>query len=344
MRLLSEHDIERLIDPELAIECAETAFVQQLSGASLVRGRLDMRRSSPRAGVLGVAGFGHDDSQLMIKTNCHGWPQADGPRVTRSLLTLWDMAEVRPIALISAESFNDHRTAAGFAAAAKVLAPAAASTLAIFGAGKMAMPALLYMLKVRSIRRVLIVGRNAERAEAMAALARVLPALSDVEVRVTRDAAEAASQADILVTVTTSDTPVFPGEAVRDGALVILGGANRPGAREADDALIRRAVIYTDHTEGALEKAGDLIMPLAAGVIDKRAIAGEIGALIGIGKSLPSPAAGAVYVFKSIGIALQDMVLAHALLARAQARGLGTSFDAEGASIPEEAERLGARP
>jgi ornithine cyclodeaminase len=250
------------------------------------------------------------------------------------------MAEVRPISLISAEGFNDHRTAAGFAAAAKVLAPAAASTLAIFGAGKMAMPALLYLLKVRSIRRVLIVGRNAERAEAMVALARVLPALSGVEIRVTRDAAEAAAQADILVTVTTSDTPVFPGEAVRDGALVILGGANRPGAREADDVLIRRAIIYTDHTEGALEKAGDLIIPLAAGVIDKRAIAGEIGGLIGNGQSLPAPAAGAVYVFKSIGIALQDLVLAHALLARAEARGLGTSFDAEGASIPEKNQQL----
>jgi ornithine cyclodeaminase len=338
MRLLSENDVEQLIDTELAIQCAETAFVQQVSGASLVRGRLDMRRPSPRAGVLAVAGFGHDDSQLMIKTNCHGWPQADGPRVTRSLLTLWDMAEIRPIALISAEGFNDHRTAAGFAAAAKVLAPAEASTLAIFGAGKMAMPALLYLLKVRRIRRVLIVGRNAERAEAMAARARLLRQLSGVEISVTRDAAEAAAQADILVTVTTSDTPVFPGEAVRDGALVILGGANRPGAREADDALIRRAIIHTDHTEGALEKAGDLIIPLATGVIDKSAIAGEIGALIG----QPSPAAprGAVHVFKSIGIALQDLVLAHALLSRAEARGLGTPFDAEGASIPEETEQL----
>jgi len=268
----------------------------------------------------------------MIKTNCHGWPQVDGPRVTRSLLTLWDMAEVRPIALISAEGFNDHRTAAGFAAAAKVLAPDKASTLAIFGAGKMAIPTLLYLLKVRPIRRVLIIGRTAERAEAMAARARSLPQLSSVEVRVELSAAAAAAQADILVTATTSDTPVFPGEAVRDGALVILGGANRPGAREADDALIRRAVIYTDHTEGALEKAGDLIIPLNAGVIDKSAIAGEIGSLIG--RLAPAPARGAVHVFKSIGIALQDLVLAHAVLLRAETRGLGTQFDAEGASMP----------
>lgn len=319
---------------ELAIKCAETAFVRQISGATLVRGRLDMRRSSPRAGVLCVAGFGHDDSQLMVKTNCHGWPRTDGPRVTRSLLTLWDIAEVQPIALISAEGFNDHRTAAGFAAAARVLAPADASTLAIFGAGKMAMPALLYLLKVRPVRRVLIVGRNADRAAAMAARARSLPQLSGVEVRVALNAAEAAAQADILVTVTTSDTPVFPGDAVRDGALVILGGANRPGAREADDALIRRAVIYTDHTEGALEKAGDLIMPLAAGVIDTSAIASEIGAFIG--RSAPVLARGAVHVFKSIGIALQDLVLAHALLLRAEARGLGTPFDAEGSPTPQK--------
>jgi ornithine cyclodeaminase len=330
--LISENDVEQLIDMDLAIDCAETAFVQQVSGGKLVRGRLDMRRSSPRAGVLGVAGFGHDISQLMIKTNCHGWPQADGPRVTRSLLTLWDMAAVRPIALISAELFNDHRTAAGFAAATRVLAPAAASTLAIFGAGKMAMPALLYMLKVRPIRRILIIGRNTERAEAMVRIAKGLAQLSGIEIRVALNAAEAASQADIIVTATTSDVPVFPGDMVRDGALIILGGANRPGAREADDALIGRAVIYTDHTEGALEKAGDLILPLASGVIGKTAIAGEVGSLIG--RPVPALARGAVHVFKSIGIALQDLVLAHALLVRAKSRSLGTYFDTEGVSTP----------
>ena len=335
---MSENDVEQLIDMDLAIDCAETAFVQQVSGGELVRGRMDMRRLSPRAGVLGVAGFGHDISQLMIKTNCHGWPQVDGPRVTRSLLTLWDMASVRPIALISAERFNDHRTAAGFAAAAKVLAPAAASKLAIFGAGKMAMPALLYLLKVRPIRRVLIVGRNAERAEAMVATARGLAQLSGVEVRVARNAAEAAEQADIIVTATTSDTPVFPGNLVHEGALIILGGANRPGARESDDALIGRAVIYTDHTEGALEKAGDLILPLASGVIGKTAIAGELGSLIG--RPVPALTHGAVHVFKSIGIALQDLVLAYALLRRAESRSLGMHFDTEGAPTVQQIQQL----
>jgi ornithine cyclodeaminase/alanine dehydrogenase-like protein (mu-crystallin family) len=147
------------------------------------------------------------------------------------------------------------------------------------------------------------------------------------------DAGRATAQADILVCMTTSDTPVFPGSAVRDGALVILGGANRPTAREADDQLIRRATIYLDHTEGALAQAGDLAIPIAQGVINESAIAGEIGSLIGQPAAIPRR--DGVNVFKSIGIALQDLTLAQALLCRAQQQGVGTIFDVEGTENAE---------
>ncbi len=330
MRLLSEADVAQLIDAPLAIACAEQAFVQQATGSALVRGRLDLRRPSPRAGMLVVAGFGHDDNLFVVKTNGHAWPQAGGPRATRSLLALWDMGAAQPLALMSAAGFNDHRTAAGFAAAAKVLAPADASTLAVFGAGKLAVPTLPYIAAVRPLRRILVVGRDPARAEALVAQARLRADLAGIEIVALTDAARAAAEADVIVTVTSSDTPVFPGAAVRPGALVVLGGANRPTAREADDALMRRVTVYTDHRSGAMEKAGDLIIPLASGVIAETALAGDIGSFIG--QPGRAAIAGDVSVFKSIGIALQDLVLARALLARAEAHGLGTVFDIEGAS------------
>jgi ornithine cyclodeaminase len=328
MRLLSEADVSRLIDLGLGIECAETAYVQQALRPVAPKGRLDLRRCSPRIGALVVAGFGEHDRLLVVKTNAHAWPPGQGVRVTRSLLMLWDTLQARPIALFAAAGFNDHRTAAGFAAAAKVLAQQKASTLVVFGAGKLAMPSLTYLCAVRPIERAIIVGRDALRAQRVAAQARVHPGLRHVDVSAMDDAGRAAGQADILVSVTTSETPVFPGSAVRDGALVILGGANRPNAREADDQLIQRAVIYTDHTDGALAQAGDLAIPIAEGVIDESAIAGEIGSLIGQPAAIPRSAG--VTVFKSIGIALQDLALAQALLGRAERQGLGTMFNVEG--------------
>jgi ornithine cyclodeaminase len=326
MRFLSETDVARLIDPALAIAAAVEAFRMQAAGAAAgpgALGRLDLRR--PGAGLLALAGFEGD--ALLVKTNVHAHP-AGGHRTGGSLVTLWDAAQARPVALIAAREFNGHRTAAGFAAAARLLAPKDASVLAVFGAGRLAGPTLRYLVGVRPIRRALIVGRTPRRAEALAAEARAWPGFAGVAVEACDDPAEAAACADIIATATTAERAVFPGAVVRPGTLVVLGGANRPTAREADDDLMRRAVIYPDHREGALAKAGDLLVPLAAGTIGEAAIGPEIGALLaGPAPALPD---GFVSVFKSIGIASQDLVLAQALLRRAEEQGVGTVLDLEG--------------
>jgi len=326
MRLLSEADVERLTDPELAIRAAAEAFRMQAAGAAAgpgALGRLDLRQ--PGAGLLALAGFAGDS--LLVKTNVHAHP-AGGHRKGGSLVTLWDAAQARPVALIAARGFNGHRTAAGFAAAARLLARADASVLTVFGAGRLARSTLRYLVGVRPIRRALIVGRTPGRAEALAAEARTWAEFDGVAVEACDDPAEAAACADIIATTTTADNPVFPGAVVRPGTFVVLGGANRPTAREADDDLIRRAMIYPDHRKEALAKAGDLMLPLAAGTIKGKAIGAEIGALLGG----PAPAlpAGFVSVFKSIGIARQDLMLAQALLRRAEQQGVGTVLDLEG--------------
>lgn len=322
MRLLSEADIVGLIDTALAIEAAEAAYRLQSAGAP-APGRMLLHHKD--VGLLALAGFGADS--LVVKTNVHAQPEG-AARMGNSLVMLWSAARALPKAMMAARAFNGHRTAAGFATAARLLARPDAAVLAVFGAGRLAEPTIRYLATTRPLREVLIVGRTPGRAEALAMEASNWPGFAGIAVRACADPTEAAARADIIATATSADMPVFPGAAVRDGTLVILGGANRPNAREADDDLIRRACITADHRDGAVAKAGDLCIPLAAGTITLDAIGPEVGVLLDRPPPVLPP--GGVHVFKSIGIAPQDLVLAQALLRRAEERGVGRVFDIEG--------------
>jgi ornithine cyclodeaminase/alanine dehydrogenase-like protein (mu-crystallin family) len=130
---------------------------------------------------------------------------------------------------------------------------------------------------------------------------------------------------DVIVTITSSETAVFPGREARAGALVVLAGANRPHAREADDGLICRAQIYVDHCDGCMARAGDLFIALGTGALRAGQIAAERGSL----SSTPPPVIGPldVTVFKSIGVVAQDVVLAEVIVRARAADGIGMELD-----------------
>lgn len=332
MRLLSESDVERLIDPPTAIAAAAEAYRRHSAGIMPRPGRLDLGRRDRRGGVLVLAGHSFD-RLFAVKSNVHAYPDpASDRRNAASLLILWDALACTPLALIATTGFNNHRTAAGFAAATKRLAPPSSRTLAVFGAGKIAPTTIRYLASVRPFDQILIVGRHGDRARQLAEAARRWPNFGSIVVNSEPDPARAAQAADVIVAVTTSDHPVFPGAAVKPGAFVILGGANRPHAREADDALMRRARIYVDHLDGCFERAGDVSIPHASGALTRDRIAGEIGHLFA-GHPEPRIPDVDVTVFKSIGIAAQDLVLAETLHARAEDEGVGLLFDPHSGAV-----------
>jgi alanine dehydrogenase len=333
MRLLSEQDVERLMDTEAAISAATEAYRRQSAGLMPAPGRLDVARQHPHGSALVLAGHS-SDRLFALKSNLHAYADpASGRRNAASLLTLWDSVACVPLALIATTGFNNHRTAAGFAAAARLLARSDASTLAVFGAGKIAPATIQYLVAVRRINRVLIVGRGPERARQLTETLRHLPRLSGINIEVETDPARAALAADIIATISTSSDPVFPGDIVRPGTLVILGGANRPLMREADDDLMKRSIVYADYLDGCLERAGDIKLALASGALERARVAGEIGSLIsGEGGTVPGTD---VVVFKSIGIVAQDILFAQMLLARAEASGVGLSFDPRDGTVSE---------
>jgi ornithine cyclodeaminase len=241
------------------------------------------------------------------------------------MMVLWDSAACAPKGLIATTLFNNHRTAAGLAAAAQELAPPDARTLTVFGAGKIAPAAIRYLALVRPFERIRIVGRGPERSSALAEAVRGWPGFAGRDVHAARDPGEAVRDADVIVTITTAAAPVFPGKEARPGALVILAGANRPEAREADNDLMARATIYVDQRSTCVERAGDLRIPLETGHLKIEQVANEIGALFADPPG-PRPPAD-VTVFKSMGLIAQDLELAELVLARAIENGVGLDFD-----------------
>jgi ornithine cyclodeaminase/alanine dehydrogenase-like protein (mu-crystallin family) len=321
MLILSEADIAALIDRNETIDFAGKAYRRHVAGEGEAA-RAEFRRDNPKAGCLIIAGADAGGSLLSVKSNVHAYP--DGPQAPRrwgSLLTLWDLATARPAALISAEAFNEHRTAAGFAVAAKAFAPNA-EALTVFGAGKSAPETIRYLrTALPGLKRIIVAGRSLARLEALAAAMRT----AGIAIETGLSPAEAAAAADIVVTVTTASEPVFPGAALRPGTLAILGGANRPEAREVDDVLMARARVLLDSRDNAFAKAGDIIRARASGALVDAAILGEIGAFLDA--PLPGAAGRDVTVVKSTGLALQDLLLAAHLVEKARAGGFGNRVD-----------------
>lgn len=322
MRILSEADVMGLLTPEMAIRSAEEAYAAFSGGLALVPPRAEIHRTGPAGTALFMAGLVGDALGVKMVGSV---ASAEDPsrRHTGCLTLLWDAADLRPRALLSADVLNDHRTAAGLAVGTRLLASPDAATHALFGTGKLSFPSAVYIARVRPIRRLILVGRTRAKVDDLAARLRADPAMSGVELVTDLGPDEAVSAADIVTTVTRSATPLFDGRRLRPGTHVNLAGAMRRHEREMDDEAASRGRFYVDSREATLERAGDLVLALESGALDASRIVGEIGSLI-LGRIPGRQDPADITVFRAMGIAAQDLCLAKALADAAEARQIGT--------------------
>jgi ornithine cyclodeaminase len=166
---------------------------------------------------------------------------------------------------------------------------------------------------------VRIWGRDSGRA---AALAADLRGGSDARVDAVADPREAAAGADVIVLVTASREPVLRREWVGDGVHVCAVGACRPDQREMDTALVKAARLFVDSRTAALAEAGDVVLPMREGAIDASHIIAELGAVVA-GRTPGRRSDAELTIFKSLGMAVEDVAAARLAFARACERGLG---------------------
>ena len=231
-------------------------------------------------------------------------------------------------AIVDASSITAIRTAAVSALATRVLAREDAGDLAILGSGTQAGTHLEAMRAVRPIRRVRVWSRSSDNARRFAERA---SARHGIEVEPCPTAEAAVAGADLICTTTASREPVLRGEWLAPGAHVNAVGAVGADARELDTEAIRRSRLVVDRRESAMNEAGEFVLAKAEGAIGDDHIVGELGELVtGVVSGRTSPEE--ITVFRSLGIAVEDLAAAQTIHRRAIERGVGIVVDLGGGS------------
>jgi ornithine cyclodeaminase/alanine dehydrogenase-like protein (mu-crystallin family) len=213
------------------------------------------------------------------------------------------------------------RTAAVSAVAVRELAHDNAATLAILGSGVQARSHVDLLPLVRPFREIRAWSPNSDRLERFAA-----SMAPHAIVRPTLGAEEAVRGADVVVLVTSSTHPVISNDWVSPGALVISVGACRPNMREMDPRLVARSRLIVDSRAGALVESGDIVQGIREGLFSETHIAAELGEIVS--RRAPGRLSAAdVVVFKSLGMAVEDVAAAQLVSTRAKAQGRGCEIE-----------------
>ncbi len=335
LRMYSAEDVRRVVGMDRAVESMKDVFRRLSSGRALI----PLRASLPVGGEDGVAlfmpaslgGRAADEAEggggigtkviSIVPSN-----RAAGVPTIHALVVILDERTGAPRAVLEGTSLTALRTGAASGAATDALARAGAEGAAIFGAGVQARAQLEGICAVRGIRRVRVYDVDRRAAEAFAEDMGARGGRVPRDVRAATTPEEALDGADVVCAATTSKTPVFPDGALGRGAHVNAVGSFRPDAREVPGETVARAVVVVDSREACREEAGDLIMAEREGRFDMARVRGEIGeVLLGL-----VPGRGGddeVTLFKSVGLAAQDLAVARMVADEGPRLGLGLDID-----------------
>ncbi len=232
-------------------------------------------------------------------------------------------------ALLDATSVTTIRTAAVSAVATWLLARQSASSLAIVGAGVQAHAHLEAMCAVRPITSLRVWSRTAANAERLIDVARTK---FNLDASFAPSCADAVRDADIVCTTTSARAPVLFGEWLTPGTHINAIGASQRSARELDTQCVVRSRLYVDRRESALKEPGDTLVPLEEGAITPDHIVAEIGELA-IGRGEGRRDEREITLFKSLGLAIEDLAAAAYVYDAARRVGAGVEVELGGARL-----------
>src|SRR5947208_4825579 len=320
--VLDRNDVTRLLPMDECIEVMAAALATVARGNAILPLRPMIRLpDSPNIFALMPAYLGEPKSVgvkvLTVFPVNHGTPID----AHQGAVLLFEADHGRLLAILDATTVTAIRTAAVSAVATRLLAREDAEDLAILGAGTQGRMHLEARTVVRPIRRVRVWSRTTEHARALAQIARER---FDLHAEVCPTPAAAVERASIICTTTASPVPVLEGNWLHPGAHVNAVGACIPTTRELDTAAVRRARLYVDRRESALAEPGDILFPLREGAITADHIVAEIGELLlENGPRLGRHADDEITLFKSLGLAVEDLAAAHHVYGKAAASGAG---------------------
>lgn len=324
--VLSAADVRRALPMSDAIKGMKEAFSLLSAGEAMLPQRTQLPVAEHEGVSLFMPGYLPAVDALAIKI-VSVFPQnvARGLPAIHGVVVGLDSETGKPLALLEGGTLTAIRTGAGSGAATDLLARQDAAIVAIIGSGVQARTQLEAVCTVRNIREARVYSPNQENAKAFAQeMAGRRPAPADV--RVVASANEAVRDAHIVCTATTSSSPVFSGAVLSPGSHVNAVGSFRTDMQEVDVETVSRALVVVDSREAAREEAGDLMIPINDGVLGFDHIHAELGEIVNGTRSGRTDDDQVTY-FKSVGVAVQDVIAAKIALSNARAQSLGTEID-----------------
>lgn len=318
--LLTESDVRQLVDLDDLADTMARALVAYSTGAVSQPVRAVVEIAPRRAFLAAMPAYLADPPALGAKL-VTVYPENDRRGLPSHLATIlfFDPETGALAALMDGRYLTETRTAAVSAVSVRALAAPGPAVLTILGSGVQARSHLDAIARVRPLREVRVYSPTAAHRERFAREA----ARRTTAPVIAASSAEAALRgATVVVVATSATTPVVRSDWVADGAHLCAVGACRPTYQELDSILVARARVFVDSRAGALTEAGDLLIPIHEGRIGPDHIAAELGEVLA-GRASGRTSPGEVTLFKSLGMAVEDVAAAELVYRLACERGVG---------------------
>lgn len=322
--LLSRQDVIKVLTIKDCMEVVEKAFAEMANGTAMLPLRTAI--TPPDGLSLYMPAYLKEMGALACKIVAvyKNNPKKYNLPVTVGKVLLQDPNTGDVLCIMDGGYLTAVRTGAASGVATKYLARKdKGQVCGVFGAGVQAKAQLWAVAEARKLSTALVYDISDDAVKSF---------ISDMSARLGIEVAKATSadqilqQCDIICTATSSATPIFDGARVREGTHINGIGSHTPGARELDTAIIKRSTVVADSYEACLKEAGDIMIPINEGAIDKSHLKAELGEII-TGRKPVRTDDGEITLFKSNGLAIQDAATAKLVYDKAVSAGIGTRVD-----------------
>ena len=324
MLVLSEKQVQSLIDIDELITALEQAHIQYSTGKAVMPVRLVVPLPQIQGRITSMPGYLNEDKALGMKvvTYFQDNPKQNLPAILATIM-LFSSESGKMIAAMDGSYITAIRTACASALATRILANPNTSVLGILGAGVQARAHIQALTRVRQLGHIKLYspsGMSALRIKTD------LEKPGGISIEVVDSAQAAVRDSDLLVTVTTAKEPIVQVEWLKPGVHINAVGSHRPDLREIDGATLKRAKVVVDSREAIMAECGDILLALNEQSIDAGDIHGEVGeVLAGTKPGRINP--GEITLYKSVGIAIQDVATAQMVYRKALAQNVGTTVE-----------------
>lgn len=328
MLILSESDLRSVLTMRDVIAAVEQGFHALANGNGNVPERLRLNVPEHRGVMLEMPayiGANDDAAQGALGTKIVSVFERNAERtldIIQAVYLLLDHETGVPLALMEGRFITAIRTAATSAVATKFMAAPGKKRLAVFGAGVQARSHIEAMIAVAEVEHVMIASRSVDKARAFSDHVRTSYEISCEVVA----PAQAAATANLICTCTSSREPLFNGALINAGTHINAVGAFSPSTRELDTETIRKARVIIDEASSAGREAGEILIPTSEGAIESDHVKGTLADVV-CGKIVGRESSSEITVFKSCGLAIEDLVTARFAYSLALAAGIGTRVD-----------------